>query len=83
MTQRFSAWNFKGKTCPACGFPATLLYVEVCKKCWGSLLECPKCKQVNCYGTKKPSGIRSYENYARSLATKWCEIRRKADEGGS
>jgi hypothetical protein len=52
MVDRLTAWNFKGKKCPTCGFNAGLLYVHVCKMCSGSLLDCPKCKQLTCLGAK-------------------------------
>lgn len=67
--QRFAAWNFRGKPCPACGFQGALLYREVCKDCWGSLLDCPKCRSIQCYGGEA-SGIRDESTYAKALATR-------------
>ncbi|MEX2737473.1 MAG: hypothetical protein Q6356_000160 [Candidatus Wukongarchaeota archaeon] len=58
MTWRFSAWNFGGNTCPACGFKGASLYREVCKCCWGSLFLCGKCGRIECYGSKTETGIR-------------------------
>ena len=65
--QRFSAFNFGGKPCNVCGFQGGMLYVEVCKVCWGSLILCPKCMRIDCYGTKD-------EDYPR-LA--WWEKKKK------
>jgi hypothetical protein len=65
---RFSAWNFGGRACPACGFSGALLYTETCDVCGLSLLQCPRCQHIECSGSK-PSGLRG-EIQPRELATK-------------
>lgn len=66
---RFSAWNFRGRACPACSFPGTLLYTETCVVCGLSLLDCPKCRHVECTGSGRScSGVRG-ESEPKDLAT--------------
>ena len=69
MRDRLSAWNFKGKTCPACGFPGSLLYIHTCKRCGLSLVDCPKCRTIQCLGSGNNTSIRSFEIDPRELCT--------------
>jgi len=76
LVDRFSAYNFGGKRCPACGFPAGMLYVETCRNCYGSLIFCPKCRQIQCWGSQ-PTGIRTGEDDPKDLASKWRAVKRR------
>lgn len=66
---RLNAWNFKGRACPACGFPGALLYKETCDCCGLSLLECPKCRHVECTGGSASTGARRMEIQPQELTT--------------
>jgi len=65
MPTNWAAWNFPGKPCPACGFEGALLFRQTCDMCSGSLIHCPKCGQIQCWGSKM-SGFAD----GRELATK-------------
>ena len=67
MTDRRTAWNFKGAKCPRCGFKGALLYVETCDNCGGSLIDCPKCKSVECLSRKSDSGTRDPEKIREAM----------------
>ena len=49
---RFSGWDWDGGSCPVCHFEGAMLYDELCDDCKGSLIYCPRCKRVTCWGTQ-------------------------------
>lgn len=45
---KFTAWKYGGLPCPVCGFKGTLLHVDSCFMCGGSLIHCPRCQHITC-----------------------------------
>ena len=84
MRDRLSAWDFGShKTmfnrCPACGFRGVLLYVHTCDCCGLSLVDCPKCRTVQCLGSGNDNSLRQCEIDPRELCTGLLPVKEKSN----